>query len=148
MIPCETYAAVHALTAEYWRRVDRSSGAPVDELYTEDALMHIGSLRKEGRAEIRQFFIERTELETRVQRTTRHLVSGLLIEPMGERQVRVLSTVQVMAGTGDWPMASGPAATVGDFEDVLVEVSPGCWRFQSRRARIVFSGAGASSFAR
>ncbi|MES2257072.1 MAG: nuclear transport factor 2 family protein [Pseudomonadota bacterium] len=148
MITSETWVAVATLMADYWWRVDGGSERPVDELYAENCLMHIGTARREGREQIRQFFEERRQGEIAARRTTRHLVSNLLIVPVEAGRIRVHSTVQVMAGNGDLPLASAPAATLADFEDVMVEVSPGVWRIENRRARVVFSGAGASSFAR
>lgn len=148
MIDPETWCALHALTADYWRRVDRQSEAPVDELYVEDGVMHIASLRCEGRDRIREFFVDRTAMEQASERTTRHSASGLAIEALGPARYRIRSTVQVLSGTGGWPLLSAPASTVGDFEDIVVKSARGQWLFESRVAQIVFAGAGAAAFTR
>jgi hypothetical protein len=148
MTEMATRGAIEALTIDYWRRVDRLSDAPVEELYVEAGVMHLGSLRIEGKDGIRAFFIERTRQEKLVGRTTRHLVNGLWIEPAPQGRLRVSSTVQVLSGVGDWPLASVPASSVGDFEDVVAEVSPGVFRFELRSVRTVFTGAGAPAFVR
>lgn len=148
MVSAETRAAIDALNADYWRRVDRVSPEAVDELYVEDGVMHIGSLRREGRTQICDFFAERNAKELERQRTTRHLSSALWIESLGVARLRVQSTVQVLSGHGEWPMASALASTVADFEDIVVAIAPGQWRYESRRAQIIFTGAGAAAFAR
>lgn len=148
MITAEVRVSMEGLIADYWRRVDRLSSHPVDALYTDNGLMHIGALRKEGRAQIHAFFADRNAQETAAGRTTRHLSSGLWIELLDAGRLRVCSTVQVLSGHGEWPMASAAASSVGDFDDVVVQVSHGVWRFESRCARIVFAGAGAAAFAR
>jgi hypothetical protein len=148
VVSAQTRAAIESLTADYWRRVDRQSNEPADALYVEAGRMRIGTLQCEGREAISRFFVERTEREAAAARTTRHLTSGLHIEAIDAHRCRVFSVVSVLAGTGGWPMASAPAATVGDFEDVVVETAPGVWRFESREARIVFVGSGAAAFAR
>lgn len=141
-------SAIEALTIDYWRRVDRLSDAPVEELYVESGVMHLGSLKLEGKDKIAAFFIDRNRQEKQMGRTTRHLVNGLWIEPALRGRLRVFSTVQVLSGVGDWPLASVPASSVGDFEDVVAEVSPGVFRFELRSARTVFTGAGAPAFVR
>lgn len=144
----DSWIAAANLMAEYWRRVDGSSDAPVDELYAENGVMHIGTAHCEGRAQIRAFFEARSRGEAAQRRTTRHLMSNLTIEPAGHGAIRARTTVQVMAGTGDLPLAPGPAVTLADFDDLLREVAPGVWRIERRHARVIFTGAGASSFAR
>lgn len=142
------WAALHQLTATYWERVDRISTEPVADLYTENGEMLLGSLRCSSRDEIRTFFVRRDEGEIRTRRTTRHCVGNLTIAPLDNGRCRIRSTVLVLAGTGDWPMASLPPSSVADFEDVVVETSESQWLFESRIARVAFVGEGAASFAR
>lgn len=144
----ETWCALQELTSLYWRRVDRIDAGAVDELYTEGGVMNIGSLRCEGREQIRAFFVDRNAKEQAAKRTTRHLVGTFGIEPISGCRFRIRSTVQVLSGNGDWPLPSAPPSSVGDFEDIAVKTVRGFWLFESRVARIVFSGAGAAAFAR
>jgi hypothetical protein len=142
------FCALNALTADYWRRVDRLSSEAVADLYVEAGLMRIGTLHREGRSSIAAFFQDRNTTEVAARRTTRHLASPLHIETLGRGRARIHSTVQVISGLGDWPVASAPPSTVGDFVDVVVKTHEDRWLFESRTASIVFTGAGAASFAR
>ena len=148
MIHLESWCALQELTATYWQRVDRICPGLVDELYAEGGVMHIGSLPCEGREQIRAFFLDRNAKEQEAKRTTRHLVGSFGTESISSCRYRIRSTVQVLAGVGDWPLPSALPSTVGDFEDVVVKTPRGVWLFESRAARIVFSGAGAAAFAR
>lgn len=148
MIPFEVWTAVAVLNADYWQRVDRQSAEPVDALYVEGGVMQIGSLHKTGRAQIREFFEVRNAQEERTGRTTRHVGGCPVIQPIDAQRWRVLSTVQVLAGNGDWPLPSAVPSTVADFDDVVIEVTPGDWKFERRQARIVFTGPGAAAFTR
>lgn len=144
----ETWTTAAAFAAEYWRRVDGNSDAPVDELYVDDAVLHMGTAYCEGRARIRTFFEERRKGEIAARRTSRHVMSNLSIEFIDQGRIRVFSTVQVMAGVGDLPLAAGPIVTLADFEDVMREVAPDIWRIERRLGRVIFTGANASSYAR
>ena len=148
MIHPETWCALHAMNAEYWCRVDRVREAPVDQLYVDDGKMHIGTLRCDGRTAIRAFFVDRNAKELEAQRTTRHTSSALTIAELEPARWRIHSTVQVLSGNGEWPIASAPPSSVGDFEDIVVRLPDGQWLYESRSARIVFAGAGAATFAR
>lgn len=148
MILPETWCALQSLNADYWSSVDRVLDVPVDELYVDDGQMHIGTLRCNGRTAIRAFFVERNAKELEAQRTTRHTSSALSIREVGASRWHIRSTVQVLSGNGEWPMASAPPSSVGDFDDIVVRLPDGEWLYESRSARIVFAGAGAASFAR
>lgn len=148
IITANTWMALQSFTADYWRRVDAQSEQAVDDLYLDEGVMELGRLRCEGRAAIGRFFTERAANEKAACRTTRHLVSNFLVLPVDAGQVRVLTTIQVMAGNGGWPMVSAPPATVGDFYDDMVEIAPGAWRIRHRRADVVFTGPNAATFIR
>lgn len=148
MIPFEVWTAVAVLNADYWQRVDRQSPEPVDALYVENGVMQIGALHKAGRAQIRAFFEQRNAQEEKTGRTTRHVAGCPVIKPLGEQRWQVQSTVQVLAGNGDWPLPSAVPATVADFDDLVVQAAPGDWRFERRTARVVFTGPGAAAFTR
>uniref|UniRef100_UPI003F495BD7 nuclear transport factor 2 family protein n=1 Tax=Cupriavidus yeoncheonensis TaxID=1462994 RepID=UPI003F495BD7 len=141
VVDAATWTAVQALASEYWRRVDGLADAPVDALFTDAGWMDYGAIRCDGRAQIAKFYTDRAAREAEARSTTRHLFSNLLIEPVEGGRVRVCSTVHVMAGKGDWPLPAQAPAVVGDFDDVVVETSPGVWRYEGRRASIVFSAA-------
>jgi hypothetical protein len=121
---------------------------PVHELYVENGVMQIGKALCEGQGAIREFFVRRNEQETSAGRTTRHSTTGLCIDMLSAQRARIRSTVYVMAGVGEWPLQSAPPATVGDFEDLVICDLQGRWRYESRRAQILFVGAGAAAFTR
>lgn len=148
MINPETWCAIHALIADYWLRVDRLSDAPIDELYVENGVMQIGTLRCDGRSQIRSFFLERNIKEQEMKRTTRHASLNVAIYELGSSRLRIRSTVQVIAGIGAWPLLSMPPSTIADFTDIVVRSTDGLWLFESRTTQIVFTGSGAASFAR
>ncbi|WP_019450553.1 nuclear transport factor 2 family protein [Cupriavidus sp. BIS7] len=139
VVDAATWAAVQSLAADYWRRVDGLCTAPVDALFIEAGWMDYGAVRCEGRAQIRKFYTDRAAREAEARSTTRHLFSNLLIVPIESGRLRVSSTVHVLAGQGDWPLPAHVPTVVGDFDDVVVESEPGVWRYEGRRARIVFA---------
>lgn len=139
VVDATTWAAIQSLAAEYWRRVDGIADAPVDALFIDAGRMDYGAIRCDGRAQIAKFYTDRAAREAETRSTTRHLFSNLLVEPIASGRVRVCSTVHVMAGKGDWPLLAQAPAVVGDFEDLVVETDPGVWRYESRRARVVFA---------
>ncbi|PKA68156.1 hypothetical protein ATI02_0901 [Pseudomonas baetica] len=148
MISSEVSCAVQLLSAEYWRRVDRLSQAPVSELYAASGVMQISTMRCEGQAQIERFFAERTLSEEQAQRTTRHITGGLAIEALSASRYRVYSTVLVLSGNGERPLPSQVPSSVADFVDVVVSTPEGVWLYESRTAQAVFTGTGAPSFAR
>jgi hypothetical protein len=139
MISLEAWYGLTTLTANYWHRVDRICAEPVDELYVENGLMQIESLRCEGREQIRAFFRDRNSRNQEDRRTTRHAVGSLAIESIGSFRFRIRSSVQVMSGIGDWPLALTVPSSVDDFEDIVLRCPRGAWLFVSRSARSVFA---------
>lgn len=148
MVNAEICCAVQWLSAEYWRRVDRLSAAPVSELYTETGALKINALQWNGREEIDRFFAERNLNELKTERTTRHITGGLAVQALSASRYQVFSTVQVLSGNGPLPLPSQAPSSVADFIDVVVQTAAGEWRYESRTAHAVFTGAGAPAFAR
>lgn len=143
------FVELHELLSEYWARVDRLSAYPVADLYTPSGQMQIGSLKKTGRSEIANFFIERNEAETQKRRNTRHIFSNVRVEWVNASRVVVLSLVVAYAAIGEFPLAAPTApATIADFTDVCTRDSTGTWKIESKTARILLTGAGAPNFVR
>lgn len=137
------------LLTEYWARVDRLSAKPVADLYTLDGVMQIGALHKSGQLEIAQFFDERNEAEIQKQRSTRHALSNVRVEWVNAGRVIVLSLVVAYAAIGEFPQAGVTApATIADFSDICTRDADGDWKIESKKARILFAGAGAANFVR
>lgn len=135
------------LAANYWARADGDVEPPMAEIFTEDAVLVLGSLTLMGRAAIEQFFRERDAAQRATQRTTRHIACNHRAQALEGGRVRVRSTVLVYVGTGPLPLPSGAPAAIADFEDVCVPGNAGAWLFERRAGRTVFIGAGVAPFA-
>jgi hypothetical protein len=134
------------LAAEYWARVDRTCSGAVADLYEDPARMTLGTLDVVGKDAIRDFFTQRNEREQ--DRTTRHFMSSVRIEPIDDAHFVAHSTVMVCAGIGSLPLLAGPPITIADFEDQCVYRAGTGYLFSTRRAHIVFTGPGAASFSK
>jgi hypothetical protein len=141
----EMHHLVYVVMADYWRRIDRQITAPAEDLFVEHGTLQLGPTVMHGRESIGEFLRRRAIGERASGRTTRHQFTNLLTEVIDTNRVRAFSIVQVMAEVGEWPLPSGPAATIADFEDVLVCENGEC-RFESRRANVVFLGPSAARF--
>jgi len=142
-----TVVELQQLANAYWACAD---GTPegIGELFTEDAVLILGSLSLTGRVAIEAFFRERAASMRTAQRTTRHVASNLLVTAVEERRARVRSTVLVYSGAGELPLPATAPSGIADFEDTCVRTESGRWQFEQRVGRTVFIGPGAPSFAR
>jgi hypothetical protein len=139
--------ALEQLAARYWARADGDVGQPLEEIFTPDAALVLGSLALEGLPAIEAFFRERDVSQQQARRTTRHIACNHLVSVAPGGALRLRSTVLVYVGTGEWPMPSGVPAGIADFDDICVKDGAG-WRFRRRAGRTVFTGPGAAKFAR
>ena len=141
-------AALQQLAARYWARANGDLDIALDGIFTPDGSLQLGPLELVGLPEIERFFQERDVTQREGQRTTRHIACNHLLKPLDADRIEVRSTVLVYAGTGSWPMQSGPPSAIADFIDTCVRQPQGHWRFARREGRTVFIGAGAATFAR
>lgn len=137
--------ALHRLVFEHWARVDRIDEACAGELYTQDAVMRIGALQFDGRADIERYFGERRAQEDLSGRRSRHQVTNLIVDTDGHGGATVCFLAVVYAGAGDMPFAAGPPTTIADFTTICRRQDDGRWLFQSMCARVVTKGPGAAS---
>jgi len=141
-------SALQQLAALYWARADSEPDIPLDEIFTPDGSLQLGSLELVGLPAIERFFRERDVTQRDGERTTRHVASNHRLKRLSADHIEVRSTVLVYAGTGSWPLPSGAPAAIADFVDTCVRASAGTWRFARREGRTVFIGAGAATFAK
>jgi hypothetical protein len=74
-------------------------------------------------------------------RTTRHLISNLWVEAIGDREARAFGVISFYDGSGRAPVPESNAPVmVADLLNVCV-LEDGAWRFKSHRLRPVFMGA-------
>lgn len=146
-VSAEDLSGLQQLAARYWALADLTEEVPIAELFEPDALFELGTLRLEGRDAIGSFFEERERGMREMGRTTRHLASGFLALPEGDR-MHVRSTVMVFAANGALPLAVEAPSGIADFEDVCRRQRNGRWLYHSRSCRTVFVGPNAASFAR
>jgi hypothetical protein len=105
----------------------------------------VGDNEFHGRERIRQFYAWRGRrgMETaRSLRTTRHLISNLWVEAIGDREARAFGVISFYDGSGRAPVPESNAPVmVADLLNVCVLDEDAAWRFKSHRLRPVFMGA-------
>lgn len=141
-------SALQQLAALYWARADSEPDIPLDEIFTPDGTLQLGSLELTGLPAIERFFRERDVTQRDGARTTRHVASNHRLKRLSADRIEMRSTVLVYVGTGPWPLQSGAPSAIADFVDTCVHSPSGVWRFARREARTVFIGAGAATFAK
>jgi hypothetical protein len=100
-------------------------------LYTEDATMARPS--DPGRPIIGREAILHS-FSQRPPRTTRHVLSNLIVDIISADEVRIRSVVTLFAGpppVGPGPVPAAPAIMVGGFDDLLRRTADG-WRIAVR----------------
>lgn len=134
--------------AAYWASVDRIRGDRPDSasFYALDGEMQLGDLRLRGRTEIAAFFRERNRTEIDNRRTTRHVMTNMLVESNDGSRAIAYVLMLVYSGRGDWPLPSRAPSAVGDFEFRFVRCSDG-WLMSRVCGTTVFIGEGAPRFA-
>lgn len=139
--------AIQSLIAAYFQRTDRPGARPVADLFAPDGALILGPMRVEGREAIAAFFAQRNAEQGEAGRITRHVSGGIELVSIAKDRVGGHSTTLVFAGVGSMPLPSALPTTICDFDDIYVR-GPAGWLFQERRASVVFTGAGAASFAK
>jgi hypothetical protein len=140
--------AIQSLVAAYSQLTDRPTSEPVADFFTDAGVLILGGLRLEGKGAISAFFIDRNHTQAENGRITRHIPGLVELRALDTGRVAGRSTVVVYAGAGVVPIASGPPSTICDFDDIYVRQPDGRWLFEQRRAAVIFTGAGAASFAK
>jgi 3-phenylpropionate/cinnamic acid dioxygenase small subunit len=126
-------AEIDAVLADWAYYLDHGRLDELAGLFTEDALFVIGDLELQGRARIKDRYLERT-----VVRTTRHTYSGLRVSAVQGGRVRAWSTWVNYAANAAPPVDEVGVYVVADFDDVLTRCPDGRWRISERRIIPVF----------
>lgn len=92
----------------------------------------------EGKANIRATFESRPK-----ERVGRHIISNIIIDVQGPERAKGLCYVLLYSGHVEKPaekfgLQAIPPQLVGEFHDEFV-LTPGGWKFQVRKGRIIFS---------
>jgi hypothetical protein len=142
------FMELQLLAADYWARADGDLDRKLEDLFTPDAVLVLGTLHLSGREAIERFFLERDAKQLQSQRITRHIACNHRVSLVDENHALVRSTVLVYVGTGSPPLESGAPSGIADFEDLCVRARSRPWLFARRVGRTIFVGPGAASFAR
>lgn len=148
MISVDDFLAISRLDNRYWASADMRSDEPAESLFTPTGVLKLASLELEGKEAIGRFFVLRQEQQVSTSRHTRHLGSGMTINPLSRERVTARSVVVVFAGCGALPLQSDVPSTLADVEDIYMRCSDGEWRFEKREISPIFVGPAAASFAR
>ncbi len=147
-LSAQDLADLQQLANRYWAMADLLEDAPLAELFEDDAVFDLGTLKLEGLAAIEAFFADRANGMRESERTTRHVATNFLARPGSPGRVRVRSIALVYAANGALPLEAAAPSGIADFEDVCLRQSDGSWRYHYRSGRTVFVGPNAASFAR
>ena len=127
---------VGALLTEFLWRLDHSGYGSVAELFVEDGTMRTPRLELRGRAQISEWFAQRSGREIK----THHTWSNLRIEDAKETELTLTTrTVTLQAPVSS--DASTAHVIVGETRDILHKVATGSWRFASRKLTVFFAGS-------
>jgi ketosteroid isomerase-like protein len=131
----EIRLALEDLNADFAYYLDHGRIDALVDLFCEDALYTHGERRSQGRNEIETLFRKRA---SGVERTSRHLYSGLRLSIDGATEARGTSVCLTFAADGPPPHPAEPLL-VADFEDRYRRCEDGRWRFIERHIRRIFS---------
>jgi SnoaL-like domain len=136
--------AIQDLEARYWHDVDFNAGRNAHQFFLPDGLMVVGHNRFQGREKIREFYQWRErQAATAISsvKTTRHLISNLIVESSGDRSARVLGIVSFYGATVRPPAPqSKPPMLVADLVNECVLDGDNGWQFKSHALQPVFVG--------
>jgi len=124
------------LSIAYARHVDFAEYDAVADLFTADALLDAGA-PLEGRENIRKGLFKRSP-----KLRSRHILTNISIEVVGEDSARGISYLSLYRHTGEQSLGNdiiefdGPAA-IGHYSDEFRRES-GVWKIQSRVLSMAF----------
>ncbi len=147
-LAAQDLADLQQLANRYWTLADLLEDVPLADLFEQDAIFDLGTLRLEGLAAIETVCADRSKGMSETQSTNRHVATNFLALPEGPDRGRVRSTGLVYAGNGALPLEAAAPSGIADFEDICRRQPDGSWRYHYRSGRTVFVGPNAASFAR
>jgi len=140
----ELWHALYTLEVRYWYDVDFNDGRNAHLFYLTDCAFAVGENEFRGQDRIREFYAWRQARGTatvRSIRSTRHLVSNLLVEASGPQEAKATGVISFYEAPGRAPvMESKPPILMADLESHCVLQDDQTWRFKSHVLRPVFMG--------
>lgn len=144
--PPENWAAasraLERLNADFCFHLDHGRIDELIDLFAPDAVYTHGTRKSLGRAEIRDVFTKRAASAS--PRVSRHVQSGLRLEPSPEGRARGYSVCVTFAGNGTVPLYPAVPILVADFHDEYQLGADGRWRFARRDIVRIFADSPAS----
>jgi hypothetical protein len=144
----DDFIRINRLDNSYWECADLVTDEQVQLLFSEDALLQVGSLKLIGRSDIQSFFQNRAQKNHSDLRITRHISSGFTLQTINANEVKAFSKVIVFSGNGEFlPLNVELPSTMADVEDLFLKNDEGVWHIAKRIISPVFVGSGAPNFA-
>ena len=133
-LPPEDHFAIHEVVNRFFWYLDRSN-ADAAELFTDTAQLDLG---RPGAPVVKGRDAIFADMRDRpVVRVTRHLVTGVLIEPVSADHANVSIVTAVYAGPDDGSKIRTEIG-VSDTALVMVKEADGKWRFAEMTRTMVF----------
>ena len=138
----DLWHALYRLEARYWHEVDCNGGRRAHEFYLPEGVMVVGHNRFQGRDKIQAFYAWRERQATTAissVKTTRHLISNLLVESSEARRAKVLGIISFYGAAVRAPAPqSKPPMLIADLIAECVLGEDQGWQFQSHMLQPVF----------
>lgn len=132
---CCLHCEIGDLHTRFGRALDRGEVDDWVELFAPDARYDNGRTVLHGHDELRAWITRR--VASGQVRTTRHVWSGLQLEPIDDRTLTSESIWVCYAANRPSPVDEVSIWSVADFTDTIVRVE-GRWRIATRTIRTVF----------
>jgi hypothetical protein len=129
--------AIENQLVSYLYRLDHGYTEQLPDFYNPDGIMDVEAVGLlKGRAAIAGFYAKRS-----TTRTTRHVMTNLFVQPLGDGQAKTVHTVLYFAADNTTDAAPATQAVplgVAEFTNYLVRNSEGKWLITYRKAAPVF----------
>lgn len=134
----ETRLAIEDLNSDFCYFLDRNNIEQLVELFTPNASYSHGPRVSNGKDEIREIFIGRTDDRVR---TSRHMQTGLRITLQSPTEAKGRSVCLTFAADDSPPICPATPFLVADFIDEYLLCDDGKWRIHKRHIERVFTAA-------
>lgn len=146
--PPTEFLAIQQVIHDLWCRTDRVIDKPAEELFADDGIMHIGTLKAEGRAAIDRYNADRRASEEISGRRVRHFCTNTVVTDYTPGTVSLRCSLLVFQGFGLIPFESSVPSNIADFVIRLREEPAHGWRIAELSGTAIFAGPGAPANAR
>lgn len=146
--PPAEFLAIQQVVHDLWCRTDRVIDKPAEELFADDGVMHIGTLKAEGREAINRYNIDRRAMEETSSRRVRHFCTNTVVTDYASGTVSLRCSLLVFQGTGPMPFESSVPSNIADFVIRLRKEPEMGWLIVELSGKAIFVGPGAPLNAR